>query len=149
MQTLTTNNRRDRNLVRTLQIFTYLSCNMQPPLCVLLVCDLIPAQCQDSDRKCFSIYYFCECFEGWDSGVIKEVSPSPDLICNFANKGKLMRLLVSVKSECFAAVRDTRDTCHTPPRVSRDTLTTAHTHHTSQITDYNILSQQWLINPRK
>ena len=104
MQTLTTNKRRDRNLVRTLQIFTYLSCNMQPPLCVLLVCALIPAQCQDSDRKCFSIYYFCECFEGWDSGVIKEVSPSPDLICNFANKGKLMRLLVSVKSECFAAL---------------------------------------------
>ena len=103
-QTLTTNNRRDRNLVRTLQIFTYLSCNMQPPLCVLLVCALIPAQCQDSDRKCFSIYYFCECFEGWDSGIIKEVSPSPDLICNFANKGKLMRLLVSVKSECFAAL---------------------------------------------
>ena len=61
----------------------------------------------------------------------KEVSPSPDLICNFANKGKLMRLLVSVKSECFAAVRDTRDTRDTPPRVSRDTLTTAHTHHTS------------------
>ena len=44
--------------------------------------------------------------EGWDSGVIKEVSvsPSPDRICNFANKGKLMRLLVSVKSECFAAL---------------------------------------------
>ena len=48
MQTLTTNNRRDRNLVRTLQIFTYLSCNMQPTLCVLLVVwALIPAQCQD------------------------------------------------------------------------------------------------------
>ena len=62
----------------------------------------------------------------------KEVSPSPDLICNFANKGKLMRLLVSVKSECFAAVRDTRDTRDTPPRVSRDTLTTAHTHHRLQ-----------------
>ena len=146
MQTLTTNNRRDRNLVQTLQIFTYLSCNMQPPLCVLLVCALIPAQCQDSDRKCFSKYYFCECFKGrMGQWSYKEVSPSPDLICNFANKGKLMRLLVSVKSECFAALFVTLVTLVTLRPVCRVTPWPPPTH----ITDYNVLSQQWLINPRK
>ena len=77
--------------------------------------------------------------EGWDSGVIKEVSvsPSSDLICNFANKGKLMRLLVSVKSECFAALFVTLVTLVTLRPVCRVTPwppLTHITHHRLQIT---------------
>ena len=79
----------------------------------MVVCALIPAQCNvkiQIENVFQNIIFANVSKEGWDSGVIRKCPPSPDLICNFANKGKLMRLLVSVKSECFAAVRDTRDT---------------------------------------